>query len=139
MARYIDADALKQEMEKLYEHHLEMCNYSADGAVADCIEFLDNAPTIDAAPQWISVKERLPEKSGYVLVCVHYPEFEQFEQHGGDADGIDVAFFATWNNIFLTDNNNAYNADLNKVDMTNGHEYVTHWMPLPNPPKEESK
>lgn len=50
MARYIDADALKHEMEKLYEHHLEMCNYSADGAVADCIEFLDNAPTVDAAP-----------------------------------------------------------------------------------------
>ena len=47
MARYIDADLLRDEMEDLYEHHLEMKNFSADDAVSDCLYFLDNAPTAD--------------------------------------------------------------------------------------------
>ena len=47
MARYIDADLLRIEMEDLYEHHIEMRNFSADGAVADCLIMLNNAPTAD--------------------------------------------------------------------------------------------
>ena len=47
MARYIDADVLHIKMEDLYEHHIEMKNFSADGAVADCLELLDNTPTAD--------------------------------------------------------------------------------------------
>lgn len=47
MARYIDADLLHIKMEDLYEHHIEMRNYSADGAVADCLDMLDNTPTAD--------------------------------------------------------------------------------------------
>lgn len=47
MARYIDADELHIKMEDLYEHHLEMNNFSADGAVADCLDLLDNTPTAD--------------------------------------------------------------------------------------------
>lgn len=46
--RLIDADLPREQMEKLLEHHLEMCNFSADGATWDCIAFLDSAPTIDA-------------------------------------------------------------------------------------------
>ena len=34
-------------MEDLYEHHIEMKNFSADGAVADCLDLLDNVPTAD--------------------------------------------------------------------------------------------
>lgn len=49
MARYIDADVLHIQMENLYEHHIEMKNYSADGAVADCLDLLDNSPTADVA------------------------------------------------------------------------------------------
>ena len=47
MARYIDADLLHIQMEDLYEHHIEMKNFSADGAVADCLDLLDNVPTAD--------------------------------------------------------------------------------------------
>lgn len=47
MARYIDADKLYAEMEDLYEHHIEMRNFSADGAVADCLDILDKQPTAD--------------------------------------------------------------------------------------------
>ena len=47
MARYIDADKLYAEMEDLYEHHIEMRNFSADGAVADCLDILVKQPTAD--------------------------------------------------------------------------------------------
>lgn len=47
MARYIDADELHIKMEDLYEHHIEMKNFSADGAVADCLDLLDKQPTAD--------------------------------------------------------------------------------------------
>lgn len=47
MARYIDADKLYAEMEDLYEHHVEMRNFSADGAVADCLDILAKQPSAD--------------------------------------------------------------------------------------------
>lgn len=74
MARYIDADLLHIKMEDLYEHHIEMRNFSADGAVADCLDMLDNAPTADVveANQWISVKEKLPPDFIDVLVYHKY-------------------------------------------------------------------
>lgn len=59
--RLIDADLPMEQMEKLLDHHLMMGNFSADGAVSDCIEFLKTAPTIDAEPvrhgHWIRVKD----------------------------------------------------------------------------------
>ncbi|MBQ0037834.1 MAG: hypothetical protein KBS74_04085 [Clostridiales bacterium] len=55
--RLIDADLPMEQMEKLLDHHLMMGNFSADGAVSDCVEFLKTAPTIDAEPvvhgRWI--------------------------------------------------------------------------------------
>ena len=60
--------------------------------------------------KWISVKERLPEKSGKYIVCtrkkaVYCTAFRFFHGKG----------------YFATD--------------TNTH--ITHWMPLPEPPEEE--
>lgn len=56
--RLIDADLPRGRMESLYEYHLEMHNFSADGAVCDCLEILDEAPTIDAEPvrhgRWVT-------------------------------------------------------------------------------------
>ena len=60
-----------------------------------------------AAPQWISVKDRLPEDASDVLIAW--------------ADGVSEACFCdeTW--------------------CREGRRllWVTHWMPLPEPPKEE--
>lgn len=58
MARYIDADVLRDEMEELYEHHLAMGNFSADSAVSDCLYFLDNTPTADV----VEVKHLLTDR-----------------------------------------------------------------------------
>ena len=64
MARYIDADKLYAEMEDLYEHHIEMKNFSADGAVADCLDILEKQPTADV------VEVVRCEKCGYKDVCL---------------------------------------------------------------------
>lgn len=55
MSRFINADEAKSEMLKLLDHHLMMGNYSADSATGDCIEILNNTPTVNAVE--ISEKE----------------------------------------------------------------------------------
>lgn len=68
----------------------------------------------ESLPRWISVDERLPEDGKNVLVHVTNP--------------------AVWWNVdvdWRTEGGWAVNAD-------SDWHIVTHWMPLPEPPKEES-
>lgn len=51
MARYIDADIVREKIKALYEHHIEMRNFSADGACSDCLSFLDDTPTAEVVPK----------------------------------------------------------------------------------------
>lgn len=51
MARYIDADELLVVLNGLYEHHLTMYNYAADGATKDCIDAVIAAPDADVVPK----------------------------------------------------------------------------------------
>lgn len=67
-------------------------------------------------PHWIPVEERLPKPKDLVLVCnefggVHYGYFES--------------------------NKKWYTANNWLVDSWTVMSNVTHWMPLPEPPKEE--
>lgn len=101
--------------------------FARDMEAADAIEKLqeDSVPIGDmemilsemAKPRWIPVTEQLPNPKDLVLVCnefggVHYGYFESNKQ-------------------WYTANN--WLADAWTV-MSN----VTHWMPLPEPPKEET-
>ena len=69
----------------------------------------------DATPKWISVKDRLPELHTKVLCC-------------GIKGGRFIAELTTW----------GYERHL-IWDKKNGRgcPEVTHWMPLPQPPKGE--
>ena len=71
-----------------------------------------NVPTADVQPvsQWISVKDRLPDKDGWYLVCKH--------------NRVRVAEWCKdcWYN----------ESDLPIDDCT-----ITYWQPLPELPKEE--
>ena len=76
---------------------------------ADAIEEL-----LAAVPHWISVEERLPENGKFVLVS--------------DGDDIDTAC-----------RYKALTPDEVETFFWDSVLEVTHWMPLPEPPKEDHK
>ena len=76
-------------------------------AAADAIEEL-----LAAVPKWISVEERLPTELGEVMACVHgCVTIAWYGGNGGFETGSGAIFWA-------------------------GDDIVTHWMPLPESPKE---
>lgn len=78
----------------------------------DIIKALESIPAADVRPvEWIPVTERLPEKDGWYLV----------------SDG-----FISWTAMFLGEK--TVWAGNFKFGLTG----ITHWMPLPEPPKEET-
>lgn len=85
---------------------------------ARCIENLTDKlnATNDALPRWISVEERLPEKG--VFVVVYYGHFI------GNLMDVYMWDGECWRS------SSGYLEDA---------ENITHWMPLPEPPKEEYK
>ena len=81
--------------------------------------------------EWISVDDRLPEADGAYLVTIEY---------SGNRQGIDIRYFAVDG-----DKIDEYElAGQKRVWFLYDSEYgyvstnsVTHWMPLPEPPKGE--
>lgn len=114
--RLIDADALEERMNNQYkylagkisEYDHYTCGYG------DAISDVEDAPTIEAEPvrhgKWISVKERLPEIGGKYIVCTSNPS------------------------VYLTRFIKLCEGGAFQTDI---YPYITHWMPLPEPPKEE--
>ena len=74
-------------------------------------KYFEKLPAVDVVPvqQWISVKDRLPEVAGWYIVF--YNE-----------SAMQVAFFKgkTW-------------------PFNNNYHTITHWMPLPEPPKMDGE
>jgi hypothetical protein len=63
---------------------------------------------------WISVKDRLPDTDYLYIVCRTFAGFQ-------------IVFAALWENKkFIS------------VVKHNPLKYITHWMPLPEPPKENN-
>lgn len=67
--------------------------------------------------EWVSVNDRLPEKGERVLICTNLP----FVCEG---------YLGRENNRFVRNNTYIVESSLGKV---------THWQPLPEPPKEDKK
>ena len=83
------------------------------------------------AQEWISVDDRLPDRDGWYLVTTNYFDKRQtinircFAKDGEKVDEYDLAGQKyVW---YFYDREYGYVS-------TN---YVTHWMPLPQPPKGE--
>jgi hypothetical protein len=111
--RPIDADALMDVLVAVmddYRANGEILKAKATVCAIKLLEKETISPTLDLAPKWISVKDRLPEEEKEVLCYL------------GNAlgKGIVVAFRRHGDWYF----------DGWKCPT------VTHWMPLPEPPKE---
>ena len=123
---------LRERSVFLFPHHGESRSYDADvmHEAADAIEELQNerdmyskamidehnkAAKIVWEHRWIPVSERLPEESGEYLVWANV-------RPDKDEDPVPFMimsyFHAFYDNQFIVKN-------------------VTHWMPLPEPPKED--
>ena len=83
-----------------------------------CKKYLCEIKDIEAEEhakhQWIPVTERLPEECGHYLIYVIGKEFKQWS----------MVTMAYYHKQFYYD------------DMENLFGLVTHWMPLPEPPKD---
>ena len=103
--------------------------------------------------EWISVKDRLPENGVHVLICC------EMRRYGGEIAGKYVCdgYYAEANKIiaggFPDECNCEYSEEDDEYYLCEGwyevvknwddfnsvavEGFVTHWMPLPNPPKGE--
>lgn len=98
-----------------------ICRDRMDGEVmlkaADAIEQLSNAGREESKPRWIPVTERLPEKTGKYLVC------GQWRGKPAETWVCELIAFGKIKGWANEARNPA----------------VTNWMPLPEPPKEETE
>lgn len=87
----------------------------------------ENAKLRARVPQWISVKDGLPDKTGRYLVLKNRiaPDY----LGGNRTDIIILRFFVDKGFRMPTHVPDWINEEIN--------EEVTHWMPLPEPPKGE--
>ena len=118
-------------------------------AVADYL--IDNGVTVQ---EWISVEDRLPKNEVDVLICAQRRYYK-----GGTIPVVSTAFYTDGK---MNTEESGYNWDLGNVDMEYDEEvdayivpegwwesvrygeefsavddFVTHWMPMPVPPKGE--
>ena len=119
MARYIDADALKERLEDFSKWCRDGRKQGVD-FVLDCP--LPNMPTADVAPraEWISVEERLPDVCGMPVLMVAKNEYGQANIVKGFTNYTCPIAFST--------------SEMEYYSVWHAWK-VTHWMPLPEPPK----
>lgn len=91
------------------------------------------APTLAPPDQWVSVKDRLPNKPGHYLVCTsinywHGGCLDVNQEHKYHDSGTPVGYDGT--TMSVLDCYYDITGDWNRVC----NKHVTHWMPLPEPP-----
>lgn len=126
-----------QMPDKVKEKLVEIvCEAMEDGCIGHCnhppcfqVERVVNALLEKGATvqEWISVKDRLPEIADSYIVVVKY-KYDWEKDYTYDTDVATYSF----DGGYIDDCWNTYN------DWDEGQQYihVTHWMPLPEPPKE---
>jgi hypothetical protein len=125
--RLIDVNELKAKFH-------EYCNELFE--IEDIEKVIDLTKPVETTQQWVSVKDRLPERYKTSYPRGNNPDFSNvsepvwiFTQNGYMTEGTleGDSWFDEMGQC-LSD----YFEDMS------GH-HVTHWMPLPEPPKEEEK
>lgn len=111
--RLIDADALIEIITARMGYQLEHAKNSPYvNCARDMMKLVKHAPTIEAEPVWISVKDRLPNDGQDVLAYLYNGEETRIAPCNYDK--------GTW-----------YDCVMNCTVAINS---ITHWMPLPELP-----
>lgn len=143
MSELIDRQALRKFLVRAGQ--LLKCQddkRTAAHAIGKVIEYIDKMPTI-AAPRWVRVEERLPKEKCYLLFVVHYDAYHDtgLNEYVPASTKVVYGRFEPMKHRYWTweDEPGLQACISNEKDE---EEYgcttlITHWMPLPEPPKEE--
>jgi hypothetical protein len=115
--RLVDADEIRK---KAVPHTRGNFGYSADTRKwAVLVGDIDDAPTVDPVKQeWVSVKDRMPEGKGSYLAYGNHILFGEVLNSAG---------------VYV-------DKYLGKLGWKHQKDMkITHWMPMPEPPKGEEK
>ena len=124
MAKYIKLEELMRFPIRRNQYDKEHGSKDFIYGIETVLEYAENLQTTDIIQEWISVDDRLPDNKehDWVLAQVvedngfmHIPTVMEYRQSKNDW------FEETYG--WLSDHNGAFT--------------VTHWMPLPEPPKGE--
>ena len=117
MAEYISKEFMLKNLEADKEKNAEHCEPVTVQIMERFIRYVKEFPAADVQPvdRWISVKDRLPKIGQSVLI--YYPKWtgDEIQVANLEADGIMFDICGEFNI---------------------GIETVTHWQPLPEPPKD---
>ena len=139
MTEYIERDAISEEIRKYYYKNPPNFSYGEgfDRGLDRAQRAILDAPAADVAPmqKWISVKDRLPEmgehyQSEDVLVCIDYrpDDPDTTQDFYVSIDHVDFNCFGQGE--FSCERDDPRDGEPSPY-------FVTHWMPIPEPPKEE--
>ena len=139
MTEYIERDAISEEIRKYYYKNPPNFSYGEgfDRGLDRAQRAILDAPSADVAPvqKWISVKDRLPEmgehyQSEDVLVCIDYrpDDPDRTQDSYVSIDHVDFNCFGQGE--FSCERDDPRDGEPSPY-------FVTHWMPIPEPPKEE--
>lgn len=78
-----------------------------------------SSPTVNG---WISVKDRMPDIDGEYMV---YGQSEDMRELLPDNDPIWICYYCKEHGFY-------------NIELRREYDYITHWMLLPEPPKEVS-
>ena len=139
MTEYIEREAISEEIRKYYYKNPPNFSYGEgfDRGLDRAQRAILDAPSADVAPvqKWISVKDRLPEmgehyQSEDVLVCIDY--------RPDDPDTTQDSYVSIDHVDFNCFGQGEFSCE--RDDPRDGEPspyFVTHWMPIPEPPKGE--
>lgn len=120
-----DREKLIELLGKMFDFGHGTLYLAADYLIANGVTVTDN----NVGSKWIPVTERLPEVIDTYLVVV----VSKYDYEKEVSIDTDVATYNPYEGGYIDNCWNTYN------DWDEGQQYlhVTHWMPLPEPPKGE--
>lgn len=129
-------DVREKLVELFYDNNVR-CDQKIEGLADDVMDIIANGVTVqdgndnNVPTKWISVNDRLPQEDGSYLVTINsfngckYIDVRWFAKDGEIVDKYELA---GQENVWYY-----YDSEWGYISI----DSVTHWMPLPQPPKGE--